>query len=275
MAGSFLQTSAAQLLKKLVLSANGMSDMDREEATAFLSGSSDYAPASGQITGILKQMTDTMVKELNAATAEEAAAIKTYNELMAAKEKEVNALTKAIEEKMVRLGKLQVEIVEMKEDLDDTAKALLEDKKFLADLDKNCAIKTEEHEANMKLRGEELLALADTIKILNDDDALELFKKTLPGASASFMQVQVSSTEQRARALSELRRVLKGNPQLDFIALAIQGKKIGFEKVLKMIDDLVATLKTEQLDDDHKKEYCAKQFDLSDDKKKELEKAKS
>ena len=36
---------------------------------------------------------------------------------------EVNALTKSIEEKMVRLGDLQVQIVEMKEDLDDTSKA--------------------------------------------------------------------------------------------------------------------------------------------------------
>merc|ERR1719377_14131 len=137
-------------------------------------------------------MTDTMVKELNMATATENAAIKTYEELMAAKTKEVDALTAAIEEKMTRLGELQVEIVEMKEDLDDTSKALAEDKKFLADLDKNCAIKTEEHAANMKLRGEELLALADTIKILNDDDALELFKKTLPSPSASFMQLQVT-----------------------------------------------------------------------------------
>merc|ERR1712139_740628 len=125
------------------------------------------------------------------ATATENASIKAYNELMAAKEKEVNALTKAIEEKMVRLGKLQVEIVEMKEDLDDTAKALLEDRKFLGDLKKNCATKAEEHEENMKLRSQELLALADTIKILNDDDALELFKKTLP-SSASFVQVETN-----------------------------------------------------------------------------------
>merc|ERR1719482_965641 len=63
--------------------------------------------------------------------------------------------------------------------------------------------------------------------------------------------------------------------QLDFIALAIQGKKIGFEKVIKMIDEMVATLKTEQLDDANKKEYCAKQFDLADDKKKGLERAVS
>merc|ERR1719253_182218 len=118
-----------------------------------------------------------MNKDLAEATAAENTAIKAYDELMAAKEREVNALTAAIEEKMVRLGNLQVEIVEMKEDLDDTAKALAEDKKFLADLEKNCATKADEHAANQKLRSEELLALADTIKVLNDDDALELFKK--------------------------------------------------------------------------------------------------
>merc|ERR1719506_3063915 len=42
-----------------------------------------------------------------------------------------------------------------------------------------------------------------------------------------------------------------------------------------MIDEMVVTLKTEQDDDDHKKEYCAKQFDLSDDKKKSLERSVS
>jgi peptidoglycan hydrolase CwlO-like protein len=59
--------------------------------------------------------------------------------------------------------------------------------------------------------------------------------------------------------------------RLDFIAMAIQGKQMGFEKVIKMIDEMVATLKTEQTDDDNKKEYCAKHFDEADDKKKSLE----
>merc|ERR1719261_1665578 len=110
-----------------------------------------------------------MTKTLGDATADENTAIKNYEGLMAAKTKEVQSLTSAIEEKMVRLGDTQVSIVEMKEDLVDTQKALVDDKKFLADLDKNCAIKTEEHAENTKLRSEELLALADTIKILNDD----------------------------------------------------------------------------------------------------------
>merc|ERR550537_371202 len=185
------------------MAKNSISDYDREELTAFLSNDQGYAPASGQIVGILKQMTDTMNKDLAEATANEETAIKAHNELMAAKEAEVNALTKAIEEKMVRLGKLQVEIVEMKEDLDDTGKGLVDDKKFLADMKKNCATKADEHAANMKLRSEELLALADTIKILNDDDALELFKKTLPGASA-LLQLQVTVADQRREALAAI-----------------------------------------------------------------------
>merc|ERR1719156_195746 len=163
-----------------------------------------------------------MNADLAEATAKENSAIGAYNDLMAAKEKEVNALTKAIEEKMVRLGKLQVEIVEMKEDLDDTGKGLVEDKKFLADLKKNCATKADEHAANMKLRSEELLALADTIKILNDDDALELFKKTLP-ASASLLQLQESVADRRQQALAAIR--VNHRPELNFIALALQGKK--------------------------------------------------
>merc|ERR1719182_948642 len=39
-----------------------------------------------------------------------------------------------------------------------------------------------------------------------------------------------------------------------------------------MIDDMVATLKKEQMDDDHKKEYCEKQFDTANDKKEGLQK---
>merc|ERR1719324_679059 len=171
---------------------------------------------------------------------------------------------------MVRLGDLQVEIVEMKEDLDDTSKALLEDKKFLADLKKNCATKSDEHQANMKLRSEELLALADTIKVLNDDDALELFKKTLPGAS-SFLQLKVTQGEQQRQALAAVRAARGNRPELNFIALALQGRKVNFGKVIKMIDDMVVVLKTEQQDDDDKKEYCEMSLDQADDKKKSLE----
>merc|ERR1719321_2500261 len=97
----------------------------------------DYAPQSGEIVGILKQMKDTMLADLKDLIEAEEKAKKIYEELMAAKTKEVEELTKMIEEKLTRIGELGVEIVNMKEDLDDTLKALEEDKKFLADLKKN------------------------------------------------------------------------------------------------------------------------------------------
>jgi len=273
----FLQTKAAQLLKQTAMNNKDLTDFDREELVSFLSGtqSEEYAPKSGEITGILKEMKDTMSKSLADAESEEASSVKSFNELMAAKNKEVNALSKTIEAKTVRIGELAVSIVQMKEDLSDTQAALLEDQKFLKDMDKNCAAKTGEHQANMKIRGEELVALADTIKVLNDDDALELFKKTLPGASASFVQMRTSTAAQRTRALAKIEEARhlesKPRPGLDFLALALQGKKIDFSKVIKMVDNMVAALANEQADDDNKKEYCSMQFDVADDKKKGLE----
>jgi chromosome segregation ATPase len=127
----------------------------------------------------------------------------------------------------------------------------------------------------VKTRGEELVALSETIKILNDDDSLELFKKTLPGASAILLQVEVTSTALRGRALAALKAAAAREPRLDLIALALHGRKVDYSKVTKMIDEMVSTLKEEQLGDDHKKEYCALQFDHSEDKKKSLERTVS
>merc|ERR1719440_1357265 len=129
-------------------------------------------------------MTDTMSDSLARATSEENDAVKAFDALVAAKTKEINALTKEIESKTARIGDLGVELVTLKEDLDDTTKSLAEDEAFLKDLETNCKTKEDEWAARQKIRAEELLALADTIKILNDDDALELFKKTLPGSAS-------------------------------------------------------------------------------------------
>jgi chromosome segregation ATPase len=270
---AFLQTPSASMLRRVVKDAGDMEDADKQRLTSFLSGE-EGSPGSSEIVGILSTMVDEMTKDFADEKATEDAAIKAYDTLMAAKTKEVHALTKAIETKMARVGELAVEIVQMKNDLGDTAEALAEDKKFLADMKKNCTKKSAEWEEVVKTRNEELLALADTIKVLNDDDALELFKKTLPGAS-SFVQLAVTSSALRLRALSALRGVRRSSrhPQLDFIALAIRGKKIGFEGVIKMIDEMVSTLKTEQSDDDSKKEYCGVELDNSDDKKKSLQRS--
>merc|ERR1719174_1503212 len=274
MSGGFLQTTAAAVLRRLVLSEN-LGNSDRDTLSSFLSGGEGdgYQPASGEIVGIMKQMKDTMEKDLSELIAAEETAKKEYDELMAAKQKEIDMLTKMIEEKMKRQGEVGIELVNLKEDLDDTSESLAEDKKMKADLEKNCDTKTKEFEAAQKVMQEELLALADTIKMLNDDDALELFKKTLP--SASFLQVQVTAKELQKQALQALsgarsKNGRQGDTNLAFISLMLHGKKVNFDKVIKMIDDMVVLLGEEQVADDKKKAYCLDEFDKADDKKKEL-----
>jgi len=286
MVGSFLQTSDAAALRRLLMGKQDLLDADRQELLSFLSGKEDseYTPRSGEITGILKEISDSMSKNLADLTATEEGAIKTYGELMAAKTKEVKALTASIETKTVAIGELGVQIVQMKEDLSDTQAALAKDQEFLGNLEESCNTKTAEWEERKKVRADELVALAETIKVLNDDDALELFKKTLPSASASFVQVRTSATALRTQAMTAIRvaRTAAGHIDrtgIDLIALTLAGRKSlnrgGFDKVIKMIDNMVAVLKKEQDDDIHKKEYCTTQLDLADDKKKGIERAVS
>jgi len=276
MAGVFLQTHAADVLRNMAQGSSDVSTEDRQTLLSFLSGSSEYAPQSGQITGILKQMLDEMHAGFAEATEGEEDAISAHAQLMDAKTKQKNLASQAIEAKLAKVAELGVSIAQMKNDLGDTSEALEADRQFSSNLKEDCDKKAKEWEERSKLRAEELVALADTIKVLNDDDALELFKSTLPSARASFMQVQVGTASMRASARAAIAAGLKtglrsDRPKLDAIFLAFRGKKIGFEKVLAMIDGMVATLKKEQQDDDSKKEYCMKSLDTSDDKKKELE----
>jgi len=284
MSGGFLQTDAAQVLRRLVQGKTEMIDYDRQEVIAFLSGgqaaSSAYAPRSGEVTGILKEMGATMQKALDEATAEEETAAKSHEEMVAAKQREVTALTDSIEAKTEAIGTLGVSIVTMKADLTDTEAALIADQQFLKELDQSCKTKTAEWEERMKTRAEELVALADTIKILNDDDALDLFKKTLPGASSSFVQLSAGVARSRARAIDILQGARDAaadddRTQLDLLLLALTGKKGAsrgmFDKVIKMVDEMIQVLKKEQTDDDNKHEYCSLQLDAAEDRKKELE----
>merc|ERR1719384_2110092 len=141
----------------------------------------------------------------------------------------VGVLTGTVETKTEQIGELGVSIVQMKDDLSDTQETLAQDQKFLAELEKGCASKASEWEERQKTRSDELVALADTIKVLNDDDALELFKKTLPSASASFVQVQQGMSAVRAKALALLSSargsaVVQEKPGLEAVMLALSGK---------------------------------------------------
>jgi len=271
--GAFLQTYTAEadLLKKLAMNLN-LNQVDRDSLSAFLSNSAT-APGSSEIVGILKEMKDEMSRDYKDLVATEETAIRQFEELKAAKLREIAAATRAIEKKTQRSGELAVKIVEGKNDLEDTQEALSEDEQFQVNLRRDCAHKEKEQNERVKTRAEELQAIAETIKILNDDDALDLFNKTLPKPrAAAFIQQETTtkSVQERARAILKSATSTFKSTGLDLISLALHGKKVDFSKVLKMIDDMVDVLGAEQVDDDEHRDYCTKEFDTSDDKKKAL-----
>jgi chromosome segregation ATPase len=267
---SFLQTPEATLLQRLVLfnKASGnavLSSFDQEEVSDFLQGKAQGS--SNEIVGILEQMQENMEADLKESEESEASALADFGGLLAAKNKEIASATSAIEDKTARVGTLAVDIVNAKNDLSDTQDALAEDSNFLIELKTTCAEQAKLYDQIKKMRSEEISAVGATIKILNDDDALDLFKKTLP--SPSLIQVTRSSKDIRDQAL----KVLGAKKDFGFIALALQGKKVGFEKVIKMVDEMVVTLGQEQKDDDTQRDWCNKEFDASDDKEKDLKRS--
>lgn len=264
--GSFLQTSAASRLQRLTIDAD-MSSSDRDLLSAFLSAG-DAAP-SGEIIGVLKQLKESLEKNLADTVATEQTRIKGHQDMMAAKEQEMAATQQAIESKLERVGQLGVAIVNMEGDERDSASSLEKNREFLADLSRTCTSKKVEWEARSSARGEELLALAETIKLLNDDEAQDLFKKTLP--SQSLLQLQVSSKEMQRAAMRTLTASKYADPRVDLILLKLRHHGGNFESIMKMIDEMVRVLKKEQADDEAKKDYCEKEIRKAEDEKKGLD----
>merc|ERR550537_942430 len=248
--------------------------MDRQSATAFLEENSDYAPQSGQIVGILKAMKDDMEAELKEAVEDEEKAIAGYGDLKASKEKEIEMATEAIETKMGRAGELAVSVVQTKDALEDETEEAAETTKFLATLEKDCATKEKEMAERTKMRNMEITAISEAIGILNDDDALDVFKKALPSSFAQtvgFLQ-QGDSKASRARKAQALLAGVAGktrdvhlNLMLYSLNSKLKMKSGAFEEVKKMIDDMVVLLGKQQKEDEKQKAYCEDEFEKAAD----------
>merc|ERR1719201_2703100 len=178
MGASFLQTAAGLKLKDIVSAmADNLDVDDKEIMVSFLQG--DYAPQSGQIVGILKNMKDEMEKDIGEAKAAEESAVASFGELKAAKNKEIAATTEAVESLTKRSGELAVSVVQNKNAAEDAEEEAADAAEFLTNLKKTCADKEEEFNTNQATRAQEVEAISAAIAILNEDDALDLFKKTL------------------------------------------------------------------------------------------------
>jgi len=268
--GLFLQSSARDTLLDALGNILPLEDFNRNAITAFLTGSGMYVPRSSEALGILKQMKAEVEKNLAELRAQEAEQEKSAVQATVAKGKQEKTLKVSIGRERAKIAELGISIVNMKGDAMASERALIADQNLASQLEKSCAAKEEEFQVRTKTRGEELMAIQDTIKLLNDDDALDLFKRTLPSPS-SLLQLRTSGRRHRNRALTILRELPKGvsSPEISLLTYTISSGTADFGKVFKMIESMTKLMAQEQEDDDAKVEYCKKRIDIAEDKLKD------
>lgn len=285
-----MQTPDANRLKAMIETSPMISTFSKDRVIAFLSGQdSETAGSSGEVLGILKQMHDDMLKTLEEAKAAEGVAKTGYSDLKAAKDQEIETAAETIESKEKRAGELEVSVSQNKDALEDTQGEKAAAEKMLATLTSTCGSRKKEFEARLKIRDEEISAISQAITILNDDDALDVFKKAVPASaalvdadeddtqSAGFLQTRhlsVSATRlQKAIEIvtkaREAKHVSRESAQMGLLLQTIKAQLSAAKKatgkgsqapdfavVTKMIDDMIGVLNTETVADTKKKEWC-------------------
>jgi DNA repair exonuclease SbcCD ATPase subunit len=273
-----------QMQKHASLLAGVLTHAERRLVASFVQSPEDYfdasptfkqsyAPQSGEIFGILKQMLETFENNLSASQKEEMANQKAYEDLKAAKEDEIAAGQAQIDTKTQELADTDEKNAQAKEDIEDTKKTLSADEQFLMMLKEKCSMTDAEWEERQKTRQLEMEAVSKALAVLSTDDAHDLFTKTF---NPSLLQKEASmQSERRSQASKLLQAVAQKlkNPRL--ATLAVRVRLDAFTRVKKAIDDMVSQLLKEKEDEIKHKDFCVDEFNTNElqTEKKEREKA--
>jgi chromosome segregation ATPase len=205
-----------QMQKNAAVLQGVLTHHERKAMAAFLQAPQDYfdasptfkqsyAPQSGEIFGILKQMKESFETNLADSQKEEMANQKAYEDLKKAKTDEIKAGQEQIDKKTQELASTDEKLAESKESLEDTKTSLSADEEFLMMLKEKCSSTDAEWEERQKTRQLEMEACSKALAVLSSDDAHDLFTKTF---NPAFVQTEMHS-ERRSKAAQLLAAVAK------------------------------------------------------------------
>jgi len=215
-----------------------------------------YAPQSGEIFGILRNMLDTFQANLSQSQKDELSAQKTFEALKSAKEAEIAQGLEHVAKKKGELADTDEANVNAKEDLEDTKETLSADQKFLMDLKEKCQMTDQEWEQRQKTRQDEIQAVSEALNVLSGDDAHDTFTRTF---NPSFFQVSTDSKNRDLAAKVLTSAAIKAqDPQLS--ALATQVRLDAFTKVKAAIDEMISKLIKEKDDEIKLRDFCTDEF---------------
>jgi len=237
----------------------------RKAVAAFIQSTNEvkqsYAPQSGEIFGILKQMKESFETNLAETQKDEATNVKAFQELKVAKEEEISAGEDQIDSKTQELADADEKLAQNGEDLVDTKKTLAEDEAFMEMLKEKCSTTDAEWEERQKTRQLEMEACSKALAVLNSDEAHNLFTKTF---NAAFVQVEAQEhSERRVAAAAVLKAAALKVDSPRLAAMAMKVKLDAFVRVKKAIDDMVTQLLAEKQDEIKHKDFCVEEFNTN------------
>jgi len=240
----------------------------------------DYAPKSGQIQGILKDMYDQFAMKLERASGEEAEKRKAFEKLMATKQQEIDMLKDAVVQATTAASALPMQKADAQAELDALKAQLKADEKLFGEVKDACREKAVEWATITRMHTEELQGMDKAIEILNSPEAQQTFQ----AASTTLVQLSPGSRSVldgsgKDEAYARLRSLASRYGNLGLAQIAANMKTGGsFDKIIAMIDKLIERLRAEEKDDVEHRDRCqagkAKNKSDMEDLSHEIEKAK-
>jgi len=246
---------------------------EMEEPTAA-DASASYAPASATVQGILKDMYDSFTSDLESQTVTEAASQRDFEDLIATLIKELNTMNELVLKKEGEKAEASQELADTVQELDDEKAQMEADIEFFDQMKAACLAKKEEWDARSAGRQEEMKGIKEALKILTSDEARALFASAIkPGMETSFIQLADSSSSAAMKAYNALKAQATKSHSLRLAALAATVREMGpghFDKVIKMIDEMMQTLKDEEQDDIKQRDWCKTEYQENSEEKAEI-----
>lgn len=241
-------------------------------AKAFLQSSNnpfgDYAPASTQIQGILKNMFDAFASDSEAELTQEGNQQKMYEELMALKKRELVSLKTTLGNKELTLASKTKQKADEKQERQQTEVVLATDEDYYAEVKAAGQEKADQWAERTRLRTEELAGFGQALAILKDPKNTSIFDDSYKNTGSGFLQVQSTDLTQMSRihgvnrALNSLKNLATKSKSLRLATLAVslrmtsKSGNAAFDQVKKAIVDMIATLEDEMKSDVKDKEQC-------------------
>jgi predicted nucleic acid-binding Zn-ribbon protein len=239
-----------------------------------------YTAQSGEVVGILKQMRDTFTDRLTSATAAEEAAIKAYDAIMEAKQKQLEALEADYVLKQAKMGANDGELYARNEQLVEAKEEKEIREAFLEEMIPMCDAKAKEYAERNMMRANEDAAISKAIAILNQDSAFATFgtvdaTSTGPTGFLQLRSVRKHAPEQSTRQQVQqlLQAAAKKHKSLRLVKIAalLTNTENPFTAVIEAIDKLVKIIADEGKTDKENLEWCNTERTESDQTIDELD----